>query len=143
MIETNGAHRRIVAGAVAVVSLALCCAAWGQQAAVWTPTSSAPHGLMTSLEGENHDSFIKRAQRGDIDLVFFGTTETEMWGWPERGRGVWDKSFNPQRAANFGSQGTRPESLLWRLRRGELNGYQAKVVVLQVFGIGDEALPAD
>ena len=60
-------------------------------AAVWTPTSDAPAGLLTPLEGERHDRFIEQAQAGDIDLVFFGTTSTEMWFWPDRGRSVWDR----------------------------------------------------
>jgi beta-lactamase regulating signal transducer with metallopeptidase domain len=108
--------------------------------AVWTPTSSAPAGLLTPLEGAHHDRFIDRARAGDIDIVFFGTTETEMWNWPDRGRSVWDRTLGGRKAANFGSQGTRVESLLWRMRNGELDGYQAKVVVLQGFGPGDQAM---
>ena len=54
-----------------------------------------------------------------------------MWLWPDRGRSVWDQAFGSRKAADFGTQGTRFESLQWRMRNGELNGYQAKVVVLQ------------
>jgi len=108
--------------------------------AQWTPMSGAPAGLLTPLEGGHHDRFIDRAREGDIDLVFFGTTETEMWNWPDRGRSVWDRTLGLRRAANFGSQGTRFDSLLWRMQNGELDGYQAKIVVLQAFGPGDEAM---
>jgi len=115
--------------------------AWGipataQQPAVWTPTSNAPVGLLTQLEGQHHDRFIEQAQAGNIDIVFFGTTETEMWRWRDRGRSVWDQAFGTRKAANFGTQGTRFESLLWRMRNGELDGYQAKVVVLQLPSVG-------
>ena len=99
--------------------------------AAWTPMSGAPAGLLTPLEGGRHDTFIDRARAGDIDIVFFGTTDTEMWRWPDRGRSVWDQAFGSLKAANFGSQGTRFESLLWRMQNGELDGYQAKLVVLQ------------
>jgi hypothetical protein len=43
---------------------------------------------------------------------------------------TWSERFAARKAANFGSQGTRPESLLWRMRNGELDGYAAKLVVL-------------
>src|SRR4051812_5879993 len=78
-------------------------------------------------------AFIELARKGDIDLVFFGTTETEMWSWPDRGRNVWDRAFGSLKAANFGSQGTQPNSLLWRMRNGELDGYKAKLIVFQTW----------
>ena len=134
------------AGAVTVISLALGYAAWAQQPervvtevgrppAVWTPTANAPGGTLAhDLEGQRHDFFISLAQQGDIDLVFFGTTETEMWWWPDRGRTTWDEAFGSLKAANFGSQGTNPKSLLWRMQNGELDGYEAKLVVWQTWG---------
>ena len=132
-------------GATALLGL-LCCATWAQVAApqaVWTPTSRAPKGLLTALEGEHHDLFINRAQAGNIDIVFFGTTDTEMWSWPDsilggvdRGKRVWDQAFGSLKAANFGSAGTHFKSLLWRMRNGELDGYRAKLVVLHGVSIG-------
>jgi beta-lactamase regulating signal transducer with metallopeptidase domain len=141
-------RRVAIAGAstVAVVGLALGYAAWAQQPErvvtqtvrpepVWTPTADAPAGILShELEGQRHDFFIGLAQKGDIDLVFFGTTETEMWWWPNRGRAVWDREFGSLKAANFGSQGTSPKSLLWRMQNGELDGYEAKLVVWQIWG---------
>ena len=124
--------------AAIVIGLAFSHTAWPQ--AVWTPTSEAPKGLLTALEGERHDRFITRARAGDIDIVFFGSTETEMWLWQDRGRKVWDQKFESRKAADFGSQGTRFDSLMWRMRNGELNGYQAKLVVLQAqIGVDDYA----
>jgi GDSL-like Lipase/Acylhydrolase family len=138
------------AAAVAVVGVGLGYAAWAQQPerlvtetaarpeAVWTSSSEAPEGTLShQLEAQRHDYFIELAQAGDIDLVFFGTTEAEMWWWPNRGRSVWDRAFGSIKAANFGSQGTQPASLLWRMRNGELDGYQAKLIVLQAGRTGD------
>jgi hypothetical protein len=125
--------------AIGIVSVPILNAR--QTTAVWTPTSDAPKDLLTALEGQRHDRFIDRARAGDIDIVFFGATDTEMWLWPDRGRSVWDQTFGSLKAATFGSQGTRFDSLLWRMQNGELDGYQAKVVVLQGFGhTGDQAI---
>jgi hypothetical protein len=99
--------------------------------------------LLTALEAEHHDRYIATARAGGIDIVFFGTTDSEMWLWKDRGRSVWDQVLVPRKAADFGSQGTHPESLLWRMRNGELAGYQAKVVVLQAAGIGDNTILPD
>ena len=108
--------------------------------AVWTPSAEAPAGVLShALEGQRHDHFIDLAQKGDIDLVFFGTTATEMWWWPNRGRAAWDQAFGSLKAANFGSQGSHFESLVWRMRNGELDGYRAKLFVLQ-FGPGDSSI---
>jgi hypothetical protein len=110
--------------------------------AVWTPASGAPKDLLTALQGRHHDLFIDRARAGNIDLVFFGTTDTEMWSWPDtplggvdRGKRVWDQAFGSLKAANFGSGGTQSEGLLWRMQNGELDGYQAKLVVLHGVGV--------
>jgi beta-lactamase regulating signal transducer with metallopeptidase domain len=135
-------HKIAGAAAVAVVGAALGYGAWAQQPervvvqrpeAVWTPSAQAPAGtLARALEAQRHDTFIDLAKKGDIDLVFFGTTETEMWSWKDRGRALWDREFAARNGANFGSQGTSPKSLLWRMRNGELDGYEAKLVVIQL-----------
>ena len=132
------------ASVVAALGLALGYAAWAQQPervvtqaarpkAVWTPTADAPPGTLAhALEGQRHDTFIELAQKGGIDLVFFGTTETEMWWWNARGKAVWDREYAGRKAQNFGSQGTSPKSLLWRMQNGELDGYEAKLIVIQL-----------
>ena len=133
---------RTILATIAVVGAALANVAWEQQPeravterpqTVFTPSAQAPEGTLShALEGRRHDHFIDLAQKGDIELVFFGTTETEMWSWAERGRAVWDRELAGRKAANFGSQGTNPKSLLWRMQNGELDGYEAKLVVLQL-----------
>lgn len=140
--------------AVAVVGVASAYAAWAQQPdrvvtevarpqAVWTPAAHAPAGTLShALEGQRHDFFIELAQKGDIDIVFFGATATEMWWWPRRGKSVWDRAFGALKAANFGSQGTHPDSLVWRMQNGELDGYRAKLVVLSLFERVDQPLPS-
>lgn len=133
----------MMAARAALFGFAVSTCGWGQQPGRpiaqnagpevrWTPSSEAPQGTLShALEGQRHDLFIELAQQGDIGLVFFGTTETEMWWWQDRGRSVWDREFGTLKAANFGSQGTQPVSLLWRMRNGELVGYEARLIVLQ------------
>jgi beta-lactamase regulating signal transducer with metallopeptidase domain len=143
-----------LAGATTIVILGgfTGFAAWAQQPprvappeAVWTPSADAPEGVLTELAAERHDTFIELARNASpcsasprsgcrtgegIDIVFFGTTNTEMFWWPDRGLDVWSQTLGLHKAVNFGSQGTSPESLLWRMQNGELDGYQAKVIVL-------------
>ncbi len=90
-----------------------------------------------------HDRFIDLAQQaGDIDFVFFGTTNTEMWHWKERGLTTFGIAGSaPLKAANFGSQGTRPSSFVWRMQHGELAGYRAKLVVLRALTPGPASPP--
>ncbi len=132
------------------VAAALACAALAQAATapVWTPSAKAPPGRLTGpLEAQRHDFFIGLAKTassctgaplnqnchpGGIDLVLFGATPSEMWWWPDRGMPVWEKAFASRKAVNFGAQGTCAQSLLWRMQNGELDGYRAKLVVLQV-----------
>ena len=125
---------RVMLGA----SVAIIGAAFTQAASTqWTPSAQAPAGTLThALEAQRHDKFIEIARAGGIDLVFFGTTSTEMWSWDDRGRSVWDREFGTLKAANFGSQGSQFKSLLWRMQNGELDGYRAKLFVLN-FGPGD------
>jgi len=159
LLDRPSRHGRRTAGvaAIGIAGFALGYAAWAQQpprlvtqaapvpAAVWTATADAPKGaLSTALEGDRHDRAIARARKGDIDIVFFGTTNAEMWSWPDRGRAVWDRRLAPLKAANFGSQGTLRDSLVWRMQNGELAGFRAKLVVLQTWlGAGEVTNGAD
>lgn len=55
----------------------------------------------------------------------------------DRGRSVWDRELGSLKAANFGSQGSGFKSLLWRMQNGELDGYRAKLFVLNL-GAADQ-----
>jgi hypothetical protein len=135
------------------VAVALSCAAsaYGQSqarpSAVWTPSAKAPPGVLLGLSAQRHDFFIglaktasscwgsplsEKCRPGGIDLVLFGSTPAEMWWWPDRGMPVWEKAFASRKAVSFGSQGTCTPGLLWRMQNGELDGYHAKLVVLQI-----------
>jgi beta-lactamase regulating signal transducer with metallopeptidase domain len=139
---------------IAFISFVSGYAAWAQQPdrvvtqvaetpqGVWTSAAEAPAGILShALEGQRHDLFIELARKGDIDFVLFGTTDAEMFWWPARGKSVWEREFGAMKAANFGAQGTSPRSLPWRMRNGELAGYQAKLVILQAGFCMDQGAP--
>jgi lysophospholipase L1-like esterase len=77
-----------------------------------------------------HEEFLKIARAGGVDLLFLGDSITD--GWRGTGKSVWDKNFGPLKAANFGIGGDRTEHVIWRIRNGELEGIQPKLVVLMI-----------
>ncbi len=76
-----------------------------------------------------HESLLKVAKKGDVDVLFLGDSITERWA----GNAAWRKSFAPLKAANFGIGGDRTEHVLWRITAGkELAGITPKVAVLLI-----------
>jgi lysophospholipase L1-like esterase len=68
---------------------------------------------------------------GRIDLAFIGDSITRRW----RGKGnkeVWDKYWGSYRAVNMGIGGDATQNVLWRLKNGQLDGYQARVFVVMI-----------
>ena len=78
---------------------------------------------------EKHNSFLQRAGRGNIDLLFLGDSITAGWGSAYL---LWKEHYEPFKAANFGIGGDRTENVLWRIQNGEVEGYDPKVVVLLI-----------
>ncbi len=77
-----------------------------------------------------HQEFLAIAKAGGVDLLFLGDSITD--GWRGGGINVWNKYWAPLKAANFGIGGDRVEHVLWRLRHGELDGIQPKLVVMMI-----------
>ena len=68
-----------------------------------------------------------------IDVAFIGDSITHYW---ENGRHAanwrkWTESLGRQ-VLNLGFSGDRTENVLWRIAHGELDGYQAKAIVLMI-----------
>src|SRR5699024_5153396 len=63
---------------------------------------------------------------------------THYWGGePEfsktkRGEDSWEKYFNPSGVRNMGFSWDRIENVLWRVYHGELDGYKAKQVLINI-----------
>ena len=150
---------RMVAGAIALVGLmaGTAYAAWSAQLADGAPAAATrvalatpaapPPGLLTRLEAGRHTRYVQRAHSGDIDIVFLGDSTTDFWRYPPEadqwnrtgGKPEWDRRYASLKAVNFGVEGAHTRSVLWRLQNGELEGYRAKVFVLNVLGTADIA----
>src|SRR5712671_3923749 len=84
-----------------------------------------------------HQSFVDIAKKGNIDLLFVGDSITDWFYWPRGGSEatggkVWEASFAPLKAADFAIAGDTTQGVLWRLQNGELEGFQAKLIVLML-----------
>jgi lysophospholipase L1-like esterase len=79
---------------------------------------------------QRHDGFVARAKQGNIDLVLLGDSITD--GWNQGGRAVWQKEFPSWKMANFGIGGDTCQAILYRITNGELDGYQAKAIMLML-----------
>src|SRR5262249_53134015 len=77
------------------------------------------------------ESFVERAKKGEVDLLFLGDSITE--GWKRAGNEIWKERYEPLHAANFGIGGDRTQHVLWRIQEGkELESIQPKAVVLMI-----------
>ncbi|MGC8759996.1 MAG: GDSL-type esterase/lipase family protein [Bryobacteraceae bacterium] len=81
---------------------------------------------------EAHAQLLEKTKRGRIDLYFLGDSITRRWGaldYPEFLE-HWKRTFFGWNAANFGWGGDTTQNILWRIRNGEMEGVNARVVVL-------------
>lgn len=79
---------------------------------------------------KRHESFLERAKKGDVNLLFLGDSITQ--GWEGGGKATWERFYGPRHAANFGIGGDRTQHVLWRLDNGEADGIKPKVAVLMI-----------
>lgn len=79
---------------------------------------------------KRHESFNVISKKGEAELVFLGDSITH--GWEGKGKAVWEKTWAPLKAANFGIGGDRTEHVLWRLDNGNFDGLSPKAIVLMI-----------
>jgi lysophospholipase L1-like esterase len=79
---------------------------------------------------KRHESFNEIAKKGEAQLVFLGDSITH--GWEGKGKAVWEQTWAPLRAANFGIGGDRTEHVLWRIDHGNFDGIKPKEIVLMI-----------
>jgi lysophospholipase L1-like esterase len=91
------------------------------------PRTTVPTNWMST-----HEAFVKQAKQGNIDLLFLGDSITAGWFWGNCGINIWQKSYAPRRAANFGIGWDRTQNVLWRIENGELDGIKPRAVVLLI-----------
>lgn len=79
-----------------------------------------------------HGQLLEKARQGGIGIYFLGDSITRRWGatdYPDF-LAHWKQSFHGWNAANFGWGADKAQHMLWRLRNGELDGVNPKVIVL-------------
>jgi lysophospholipase L1-like esterase len=86
---------------------------------------------------KRHDGFVEIAKRGGVDVLFLGDSITDAWGGEGHnknaaGAKIFEKTFEPLKAANFGIGGDRTQHVLWRIQNGELDGIVPKVCMLMI-----------
>jgi lysophospholipase L1-like esterase len=111
------------------LALLLLIAAWLGAAAV--AGDGGPNTTIPAEKDPNrHQEFLAIAKAGGVDLLFLGDSITD--GWRGGGQNVWNKYWAPFKAANFGIGGDQVQHVLWRLRHGELEGIQPKLIVMMI-----------
>jgi lysophospholipase L1-like esterase len=98
------------------------------------PATTKPVPREQETWKKRHASFVARAQKGGVDVLFVGDSITQ--GWEGAGKEVWKErfeQFGKWKPANFGIGGDRTEHVLWRVTEGkELEGIDPKVIVLMI-----------
>jgi lysophospholipase L1-like esterase len=84
---------------------------------------------------ERHEQVLKSNQEKAPEIVLIGNSITHYWaGNPNahivRGEDSWKKLFKEKVVRNLGFGYDRIENALWRIYHGELDGYDAKKVIL-------------
>ena len=91
-------------------------------------------------EGRENAVAVAEDAAGGERIVFLGDSITHFW--EGAGKDVWKKYFARGRykALNLGFSADRTEHVLWRIANGEFDGYEAKAIVIVMFG-GRENVP--
>lgn len=79
---------------------------------------------------QRHESFNKRVQEGNVDLLMIGDSITH--GWEGSGREVWEQYYGDRNAVNLGIGGDRTQHVLWRLENGNIENISPKLAVLMI-----------
>ena len=129
--------------AVSIFAFALCALA--AIAAEDSPSMPKERTDDLGIEQKQEINADIKKMDGKIDLAFVGDSITRRW----RGEGniqVWNKYWGSYRAVNMGIGGDATQNVLWRLKNGQLDGYQARVFVVMIGTNncwGDKPVPAD
>jgi lysophospholipase L1-like esterase len=81
-----------------------------------------------------HFQLLQKAAKGGIDVYFEGDSITRRWGTSDPvWKGMlenWTTNFFGWNAADFGWGADATQNILWRLKNGELDGVNPKVIVV-------------
>lgn len=81
-----------------------------------------------------HLQLVEKAKRGGIDIYFLGDSIVRRWGCSDPMYAPmlanWKDNFFGWNAADFGWGGDQIQNILWRIRHGELDGVNPKIIVI-------------
>ena len=78
----------------------------------------------------NRSRVIESLKGKVVDVVMLGDSITHFWEWKHPRN--WAKLAKGRTVLNLGYGGDRTENVIWRIEHGELDGYNAKCVVLTI-----------
>ena len=90
-------------------------------------------GNTNAWQLKRHAEIMKKVAKGDAKVVFIGDSITHFW--ETNGRAVWNRHLAcaPYCALNLGYASDSTQHVLWRISEGgELDGYEAKCVVVMI-----------
>ncbi len=132
----------ILVAAGLLASLALACAAGGQQAAATAsrpPVSTKPKartGEWAASWMKRHQELNQRLEAGAVDVAFLGDSITHFWEpsqfWEDHGQSVWEKYFGDLKAVNLGVSGDQTAHLLWRVENSSWAAAAPKVAMIMI-----------
>jgi lysophospholipase L1-like esterase len=64
------------------------------------------------------------------DIIFIGANN--IADWSKAGKDVWDKTYAPRHALNFGLEGDTIQNVLWRLNNMNIQNLKPKVAVIML-----------
>jgi lysophospholipase L1-like esterase len=105
---------------------------WANRVLKYTPPADRAVPRIDQNSHTAHAQLLEKARSGRVDVYFEGDSITRRWGatdYPEL-LANWKQNFFGWNAGDFGWGADTTHNILWRLRNGELDGVNPKVIVL-------------
>jgi lysophospholipase L1-like esterase len=77
-----------------------------------------------------HWKLVKKVREAQPDVLFLGDSITG--NWMDYGLPAWNKYLLPLGSFDIGIAGEITQSILWRLKRGAIDGINPKIIVLMI-----------
>lgn len=105
-----------------------------QQERATAPAADQPIPRSDANSQIAHADLLDKARQGRIDIYFAGDSITRRWGTSDDQYKAflanWWENFFGWNAADFGWGGDTTQNILWRLKNGELDNVNPKIIVL-------------
>ena len=106
----------------------------GQLSARAAPAADQPAPRTDQNSQIAHGQLLEKARKGRIDIYFEGDSITRRWGTSDEQYKAflanWQHNFFGWNAADFGWGGDTTQNILWRLKNGELDNVNPKIIVI-------------